>query len=92
MRRRGVLRRGLTFGALAMVFNGARQNARASDLCAGRRFEYYRRADGRWDWRLIGANGFDIIATSGNQGYENLDACLAGIKSVQAAGAAAIVQ
>lgn len=32
--------------------------------------EVYQRADGRWAWRLVAANG-RIIATDGGQGYEN---------------------
>jgi hypothetical protein len=35
------------------------------------RIEFYQREDERWAWRLIGANGFDIIANDGGQGYEN---------------------
>jgi len=30
---------------------------------------FYRRADGRWAWRGIAANGH-IVATDGGQGYE----------------------
>ncbi len=43
----------------------------------GARLEVYLRTDDRWAWRLIGANGRDIIATDGGQGYENWDDCLA---------------
>lgn len=32
--------------------------------------EVYRRADGKWAWRLIAQNG-EIVATDGGQGYEN---------------------
>ncbi len=37
-------------------------------------FETYRRADGRFAWRLLAENG-DIIATDGGQGYENEADC-----------------
>jgi len=30
------------------------------------------RADEKWGWKLYGDNGSDIIATDGNQGYENV--------------------
>jgi len=30
----------------------------------------YKRADGKWAWRLKGNNGV-IVATDGSQGYEN---------------------
>jgi len=33
----------------------------------------YERADGKWGWRLV-VNG-NIVATDGNQGYENEDFC-----------------
>lgn len=29
------------------------------------------RKDGKWGWALVGDNGSDIIATDGNQGYED---------------------
>jgi uncharacterized protein YegP (UPF0339 family) len=32
--------------------------------------EIFQRTDMRWDWRVLANNG-NIIATSGNQGYEN---------------------
>jgi uncharacterized protein YegP (UPF0339 family) len=34
----------------------------------------FERADGKWAWSLVAANG-DIIATDGNQGYENKSDC-----------------
>jgi uncharacterized protein YegP (UPF0339 family) len=34
------------------------------------RLEYYRRADGKWDWRVVASNN-RIVGTSGGQGYEN---------------------
>ncbi|WP_313366624.1 hypothetical protein [Microbacterium sp.] len=39
---------------------------------AGSRLVAYERADKTWGWRLFGDNGSDIIATDGNQGYENV--------------------
>ena len=33
------------------------------------RAQVYERPDGKWDWRLLAANG-KIVATSGGQGYE----------------------
>jgi uncharacterized protein YegP (UPF0339 family) len=33
-------------------------------------WELYRRADGRWAWRLVGSGG-DILANDAGQGYEN---------------------
>lgn len=35
----------------------------------------YKRADGRWAWRLT--SGSDIVATDGGQGYENYTDCQA---------------
>jgi len=32
-------------------------------------FETYRRADGRWGWRLTHRNG-NVVAVDGSQGYE----------------------
>jgi uncharacterized protein YegP (UPF0339 family) len=34
----------------------------------------FKRADGKWAWRLIADNS-EIIATDGGQGYENEDDC-----------------
>ena len=31
----------------------------------------YQCEDGRWGWRIVGDNNFDIVATDGGQGYEN---------------------
>lgn len=36
--------------------------------------EIYQRADRRWAWRLVAANG-RTIATDGGQGYENRADC-----------------
>lgn len=35
------------------------------------------RKDGKWGWQLIGDNGSDIVATDGNQGYEDVTRALA---------------
>ena len=35
------------------------------------KLEIYRRADGKWAWRLKAGNG-QVVATDGGQGYENL--------------------
>ena len=32
--------------------------------------EVFKRKDGKWAWHLLGHNG-NVIATDGNQGYEN---------------------
>lgn len=34
------------------------------------KLEIYRRADGKWAWRVRAANN-QIVATDGGQGYEN---------------------
>jgi len=38
--------------------------------------EPYRREDGQWDWRAIGGNASDIVATSGGQGYAHESAAI----------------
>jgi uncharacterized protein YegP (UPF0339 family) len=37
--------------------------------------EIYVRDDGRWEWRARAGNG-EIVAVSGNQGYENRSDCV----------------
>jgi uncharacterized protein YegP (UPF0339 family) len=47
--------------------------------------ELYKRADGKWAWRIIARRGNlpdEIIATDGNQGYENKADALHGLFSV----------
>jgi uncharacterized protein YegP (UPF0339 family) len=38
------------------------------------KIEIYRRADGKYAWRLKAGNG-EIIATDGGQGFENHEDC-----------------
>ena len=40
--------------------------------------EVYRRADGKWDWRVKSPNG-EIVATSGGQGFESESGALGGL-------------
>lgn len=44
-------------------------------------YEVFSRADGKHDWRIRAANG-NIVATSGNQGYENKQDCLQSLSNL----------
>jgi len=49
--------------------------------------EVYQHDDGTWDWRVRSQNG-NIIATSGQQGYENQTDCAAMLHHVTGSGQA----
>lgn len=51
----------------------------------GNNIETYKRKDGKWAWRITAKRGNlpdAIIATDGNQGYENESDAIAGLMSV----------
>lgn len=41
------------------------------------KIQFYKRADGKWAWRMIAANS-QVIATDGGQGYENYEDAVMG--------------
>ena len=55
------------------------------------RYEVYEDTAGEWRWRLIAANGSDIIAVPG-EGYSSKQNCLKGIASVQGNSDAPVVE
>lgn len=48
------------------------------------RKQFYQRTDGKWDWRVKSPNG-NIIATSGNQGYDRKEGAEKSFESLKAA-------
>ena len=42
----------------------------------------FKREDGRWDWRRVDEDNKQTVSTSGNQGYEHEDECIAMARSL----------
>jgi uncharacterized protein YegP (UPF0339 family) len=53
--------------------------------------EVYRRADGKWAFRVKAANG-EVIGTDGGQGYENMADAERTVKMLTGYGERAVVQ